>query len=89
MILADENIDDNIIAALRRANISIYSIKESNRGISDDSLINLSQNPTRIILTEDKDFGEWVYAHHRKDISVILLRYSYFDSALITKFYYN
>ncbi|WP_394333825.1 hypothetical protein [Spirosoma endophyticum] len=34
-----------------------------------------SRNPPRIILTEDKDFGEWVFAHNVKDISVLFLRY--------------
>ena len=32
-----------------------------------------------IIITEDKDFGEWVFAHHIKNISVILLRYEKAD----------
>jgi hypothetical protein len=31
---------------------------------------------TRRVNNEDKDFGEWVYAHNEKEISVILLRYS-------------
>jgi hypothetical protein len=26
-------------------------------------------NPRRIILTEDKDFGEWVFAHGVKDVN--------------------
>lgn len=27
------------------------------------------------ILTEDKDFGEWVFAHHVQGLSVLFLRY--------------
>jgi predicted nuclease of predicted toxin-antitoxin system len=83
LILADENIDDRIIASIRNKGIAVYSVKESSRGISDESVISLSQNPARIILTEDKDFGEWVYAHQRTDISVILLRYHYQDTFLM------
>jgi predicted nuclease of predicted toxin-antitoxin system len=83
LILADENIDDRIIASLRHKGISVYSVKESNRGISDELVIALSQNPNRLILTEDKDFGEWVYAHQKTDISVILLRYHYKDTFLM------
>lgn len=30
-----------------------------------------------LILAEDKDFGEWVFAHHINHLSVLLLRYSY------------
>ena len=57
MILADENISQEIIFALWNFGIEVYSIYQSNRGISDEEIIQLSRNPPRIILTEDKDFG--------------------------------
>ena len=60
MILADENIDHSLIARIRQEGFEVYSIYESNRGYTDESVIELSRNPPRIILTEDKDFGEWV-----------------------------
>lgn len=62
MMLADENIDQRLIAALQAAGHSVVSVYESHRGLSDEAIINLSRNPPRIILTEDKDFGEWVFA---------------------------
>ncbi len=77
MILADENIDIDIINSIRKIGIEVFSIYESNRGLSDEQIIQISKSPPRIILTEDKDFGEWVFSHHEKEISVILLRYSY------------
>ncbi|MDQ2769802.1 MAG: DUF5615 family PIN-like protein [Bacteroidota bacterium] len=83
MILADENIDHSIIAALRAAGYAIESVYESHRSLSDEAIIQLSRNPPRIILTEDKDFGEWVFAHDIRDISVILLRYSFRDTAAL------
>ena len=55
------------------------------RGTSDESIIELSRNPPRIILTEDKDFGEWVYAHNTKDISVLFLRYHFKETDIITE----
>lgn len=75
MILADENIDHRVIVALRKGGIQVLSVRESYQGISDAEVIELSKNPYRLILTEDKDFGEWVYAHNERTISVILLRY--------------
>ena len=75
MILADENISSEIINALRSSGVDEFSIKENHSGVSDDEVINLSKDPPRVILTEDKDFGEWVYAHGEDKISVILLRY--------------
>ena len=77
MILADENIDHSLIEAIRAAGLDVYSIYESNRGVRDESIIEFSRNPPRIILTEDKDFGEWVFANHVEGISVILLRYDF------------
>lgn len=75
MILADENIDSHIVSMLRSNNIEVCHISEDFRGVSDQEVIELSKSPQRVILTEDKDFGEWVYAHKETSISVILLRY--------------
>lgn len=77
MILADENLDLIIVDALKAHNIDVYSIFELDRGLTDKEIIDLSKDPPRVILTEDKDFGEWVYAHNEKEISVILVRYDY------------
>lgn len=65
--------------ALQQHGIQVYSIFELNRGLSDEEIISLSRNPPRVILTEDKDFGEWVFAHNVRDISVILLLYHYIN----------
>lgn len=80
MILADENIDFRIISALRDANIKVVSVYEEDRGITDSEVISKSLNPEQIILTEDKDFGEWVFAHHYKGLSVLFIRYKYSDT---------
>ena len=77
MILADENLPFNIQEALEKEGIEVYSIAKKQFGISDAEVIKLSKYPPRIILTEDKDFGAWVYAHKETDISVILLRYEH------------
>ncbi|WP_165940131.1 DUF5615 family PIN-like protein [Dyadobacter psychrotolerans] len=85
MILADENIDHKLIKELRLAGFDVFSIYESRRGSPDESIIEMSRNPPKIILTEDKDFGEWVYAHNVKDISVLFLRYHFKDTDSIVK----
>jgi predicted nuclease of predicted toxin-antitoxin system len=76
MIIADENVNASIINALRENKIDVISIQEDFWGIKDEAIIQLSKDMNRIILTEDKDFGEWVFAHKVKEISVIFLRYS-------------
>lgn len=85
MIIADENIDHRIIASIRKIGIDVYSIYENSRGFRDEEIISFSKNPPKIILTEDKDFGEWVFAHQVNDISVIFLRYQFQDTELIIK----
>jgi predicted nuclease of predicted toxin-antitoxin system len=79
VILADENIDRLIITALRNSNFQVLSIKEHYRGIKDEKIVELSRTPPQIILTNDKDFGSWVFAHGVKDISVVFLRYKFPD----------
>ncbi|MCF8373886.1 MAG: DUF5615 family PIN-like protein [Bacteroidales bacterium] len=83
MILADENIDIRIIHALRKSGFDTYSIFEENRGISDVEVIGLAIEMNRILLTEDKDFGEWVFAHKAKGFSVVMLRYHFKDTSQI------
>jgi predicted nuclease of predicted toxin-antitoxin system len=46
------------------------------RSITDEQVIELALKMDFILLTEDKNFGEWVFAHHIKDSSVLFLRYS-------------
>jgi predicted nuclease of predicted toxin-antitoxin system len=85
LIIADENIDPRIIHALRAAGFDVMSVFETHRGIDDYAIIELSRNPPRIILTNDKDFGEWVFAHHESELAVILLRYDFYEWSLISQ----
>ena len=73
MIIADENINSNIINAIRNIDINVFSIREHYTSISNEKLIKLSINSPRIIITEDKDFGEWILAHNIRNINIILL----------------
>jgi len=75
MIIADENIDNRIILALRKANHRVTSIAEDYPGIPDEDVMNLTVSLEGILLTCDKDIGEWVFAHGRKGFSVLFLRY--------------
>ncbi len=79
MILADENIHGFIITALRNAGFEVISVRESASGINDEEVIKMALQYDYVLLTEDKDFGEWVYAHHVKDLSVLFLRYSFHE----------
>ena len=75
MIIADENVEEYWIRLLKETGYKVYSVRENNQGISDLEVINVVRANKGILLTEDKDFGELVFAHSFKDVSVILLRY--------------
>lgn len=77
MILADENVHGFIIKTLREAGFEVISVGETASGIKDENVIQLALQYDYLLLTEDKDFGEWVFAHHVKDLSVLFLRYSF------------
>ena len=79
MILADENIHYFIINALRESGFIVNSISENSKGIKDEEVMKRAIQNNYWLLTEDKDFGEWVFSHHVKNLSVIFLRYSFYD----------
>ena len=43
--------------------------------MSDPEIINIAKTSSGILITEDSDFGEWVFAHRMDGFSVIFLRY--------------
>ena len=45
------------------------------QGASDEKVIELAQAASAILITEDKDFGELVFAHQMIKVSVVFLRY--------------
>jgi len=81
--IADENIDRYLIEYLRSKNFNIFSIYEENPGISDFDILELATKSNSVIITEDKDFGEWIFAHKKKSLGVIFLRYNYKDVEII------
>jgi predicted nuclease of predicted toxin-antitoxin system len=85
LIIADENIPRSITESLRLLGVEVIYIYDEFRGIDDFSIINLAkQKSNAIILTEDKDFGEWIFSHHVTGISVIFLRYHFSELSEIT-----
>lgn len=73
--MADESCDFAVVRALRSAGYDVVSVAESFRSASDLAVLRASVEDGRILLTEDKDFGEWVFAHREPMIGVILIRF--------------
>ena len=66
MIVADENIEQYGINLLRLKGYDVLSIREKHPGISDREVVAIDRSNNGILLTEDKDFGELVFAWHQR-----------------------
>lgn len=75
-ILADENIDEQIIETLRKNGYNILYVGEMAPGISDEVVLSKANKMSAVLLTADKDFGELVFRQHLISKGVILVRLS-------------
>ena len=83
-IIADENINFSIIKKLRLEGFDVLSIMEDYSGIADEEVITLAKEKKAVLLTEDSDFGEWVFAHGVDSICIIYMRYHHTEVGTIT-----
>src|SRR5580704_12102177 len=74
--LADESRARPVILALREAGHDVVAIVEIARGATDDQVLERALKEKRVLITEDRDFGELVYARGRSSAGVILIRFS-------------
>lgn len=70
--LADESCDFSVVRALRAVGHDVLAVAEIASG-SDDSIV--MDIAFRVLLTEDKDFGQLVYSHSEPSSGVIFIRY--------------
>lgn len=73
--LADESCDFAVVRTLRACGHDVLAVVEDSPGASDYQVLKRAVNEKRIILTEDKDFGEWVFAHGEETFGVLLIRF--------------
>jgi predicted nuclease of predicted toxin-antitoxin system len=72
--LADECCDIGLVASLRNEGYDVSYVLENKAGISDDEVLLDAFNDERILLTEDKDFGELVYRFKKPSNGIVLIR---------------
>lgn len=75
LILADESVNLKIVKILRTQGFEVLAIAELQPSMSDAAVLQLSLDSQALLLTEDRDFGEWVFAHKAPTSGVIYLRY--------------
>ena len=73
-LLADENVPAVVIRFLRTKGTDLESIAEISPSITDEEICRRSESSGRVILTNDKDFGELVMRKALPVAGVILLR---------------
>jgi predicted nuclease of predicted toxin-antitoxin system len=73
-ILADENIEYELIEALREADFDVLSARESYVGFADNEILQIAVAEKAVILTYDTDFGELVFRFGLQSHGIILLR---------------
>ncbi len=73
--LADESCAGPVIRALREAGHDVVAISEVAKGARDEDVLERALNEKRVLITEDRDFGELVYARARSSAGVILVRF--------------
>ena len=73
--LADESCDYAVVRVLTSLGHEVLPVAELSPAADDETVIGLALQEERVLLTEDKDFGQLVYATGLPSIGVILLRY--------------
>lgn len=81
-LIADEGVDKPIVDTLRKAGFDVIYILETHRGAEDDIILSLANNHQRILLTQDKDFGELVYRLKQAHFGVVLMRLEGYSAQL-------
>jgi predicted nuclease of predicted toxin-antitoxin system len=63
--LADECVAAPLVWFLRAGGHDVLYVAESAAGLSDPDVISLALREKRLLLTEDKDFGDLVFRRER------------------------
>ena len=60
--LADESCDYRVVVALRAAGHDVVAVCQERPGTPDRGVLDWARRDARIVLAEDKDFGQLVFA---------------------------
>jgi predicted nuclease of predicted toxin-antitoxin system len=72
--LADECCDAGLIGSLRDAGHDVTYVTEQYASSTDDEVLLRAYKEERVLLTEDKDFGELVYRLEKPSAGIVLIR---------------
>lgn len=72
--IVDECTGPAVARWLKKQGYDVFSVYEEARGIDDDSIVSQAFSEERIIITNDKDFGEKAFRDQKPHKGIILLR---------------
>lgn len=72
--LADECCDTGLVASLRKDGHDVFYVLEEKAGVADEVVLEEAYTKGRILLTEDKDFGELVCRLRKPAVGIVLIR---------------
>ena len=73
--LADESCDFAVVTSLRAVGHDVSAVVETNPGAEDEVVLALARSESRILLTEDKDFGLLTFGSGQEAAGVVLIRF--------------
>jgi predicted nuclease of predicted toxin-antitoxin system len=74
-LVADESCAGPVIRALREVGHDVLAIAESATGARDEAVIAHALSERRVLITEDRDFGELVYARGHSSAGVVFVKF--------------
>ena len=72
--MVDECTGPAVAQWLRDQGYDVYSIFEQSRGMNDDDIVEKAYAENRLLITNDKDFGEKIFRDKKPHKGIILLR---------------
>lgn len=73
--LADESLEYSIVLWLREQDYNVASVAEDFPSAKDENVLGKATQENRIIITNDKDFGDLVFLNKLSNKGVVLLRF--------------
>jgi predicted nuclease of predicted toxin-antitoxin system len=76
-LILNENIPSSVVQGLRARGHDVLSVKESMRGLDDPAILARARTERRLVVTQDKDFGELAFRFRLPaDCGIVLFRLS-------------
>jgi predicted nuclease of predicted toxin-antitoxin system len=72
--LADACVDARLVEALQKAECDIRQLAPQELSFPDEDVLKIAHEEDRLLLTDDKDFGEWVVRRRRPVPGLIIVR---------------